>query len=977
MKRRQNKNWIAGSLAAVVTLALVCVVALPREDARPEAAPSVKQAEIETLPATQQQDAAEEADVPEAAEEVDHFGGMNYVPDVVLVTLPLGVSPAQAVETIVAETGLEGLALADGAESNNVASTGAEVEQRVELAVPEGVTVEEAIGRIGASSAVAAVQPNFIYYLSDDSPQERLVAQNYIAQDLVMQATANVNDATSEQWALESIYAYHTGTLSDASANYAWDVVQTNGAVGVAVIDEGFQADHPDLTDNVKVTYNATSESTDVSEIPGESGHGTHVAGIVSATANNGKGIAGVSYNAQLLLVKGATRTSSGKASFSTTDLANAFDYVIGKKSAYNVRVINMSIAGGSSSSAAKWADDTLIKAIDRAVNAGIVVVCSGGNSFTDANGTTWTPPYTCYPADYKNVVSVINLQENGNNPHNVSRSSNSNYNADSTSWRSSNLGKNISAPGTSMYSTMPSSAYNYKSGTSMASPVVAGALALAFAANPNLTVSQATSLLYTTATDIGASGWDVDTGYGEVNAYGLVSNAGTYLSGGTSVQVGKSITFTASAGGTSLVWATSDSSVATVSGGVVTGVAGGQVRITAGRVVSIFGFTSVIPIGSQVVTVYDPTISPSSSSVPVGGTTTLTMNCSQPGSWKWTSSDTSVATVTSSGSTVTVSGRKAGTATITATLNSNSNISTTARVTVNALSLNNATVSWPSSYTYNGSAQKPVPTVKVGSTTLAAGSDFTVTYPSDCTSAGTKSVTIKPGPSGRCSGSKTASYTIGQASIATATVTLSPSSYTYDGKAKTPSVTVKVGSRTLAQGTDYTVSWPQGRAALGVYQVTVVGKGNYTGSKSSSFTVSASRQPLYRLYRPSTGEHHYTLDAHERDVCVAQWGWRYEGVAWYCPNAGSTPVYRLYNRSSGLHHYTTDAYERDVCISRWGWTYEGIAWYSDDSRTVPLYRLYQPSSGHHHYTMDAHERDVCVAKWGWRYEGISWYGMR
>ncbi len=151
---------------------------------------------------------------------------------------------------------------------------------------------------------------------------------------------------------------------------------------------------------------------------------------------------------------------------------------------------------------------------------------------------------------------------------------------------------------------------------------------------------------------------------------------------------------------------------------------------------------------------------------------------------------------------------------------------------------------------------------------------------------------------------------------------------------------------------------------------------GSEVSLTTAASDTSASRQPLYRLYQPKTGEHHYTLDAYERDVCVARWGWRYEGVAWHCPSTGSQPVYRLYNRSSGLHHYTLDAHERDVCVAQWGWTYEGIAWYSDDAKGAPLYRLYQPSSGHHHYTLDAHERDVCVAQWGWRYEGVAWYGM-
>ena len=102
--------------------------------------------------------------------------------------------------------------------------------------------------------------------------------------------------------------------------------------------------------------------------------------------------------------------------------------------------------------------------------------------------------------------------------------------------------GKNISAPGTDIYSTLPTSGYGNKSGTSIAAPHVSGALALAFAQRPNMTVAEATSLLYSTATDITSygTGWDRETGYGEVNAYMMVT--GGYLRGITTVQAGRTM---------------------------------------------------------------------------------------------------------------------------------------------------------------------------------------------------------------------------------------------------------------------------------------------------------------------------------------------------------------------------------------------------------------------------------------------------
>ncbi|MBQ9044100.1 MAG: S8 family serine peptidase, partial [Eggerthellaceae bacterium] len=550
MNKRRNRSWIAGAIAAACALVLVCVVALPK-GAQPES-PSTQggqQVEI-NLPsnetASQTADSSAETQQNSAeADQDDPYGGMEYEPGVVLVTLPAGVSPSDALATIVEETGLEGVGFADESDASAHAVTAAETPLRVELSVPADMPMSQAVDLISASSAVDAAQPNFVYYLNDadaaDSTdpasaetqaRSTLIAQNFIVQDLVTQAVS-VNDA-ADQWMLPSIFAYN----DTAGVGNAWDVVRSDqnssNRVTVAVIDEGFQANHPDLVGNVVETYNATDKSADVSEVSGQGGHGTHVAGIVAATANNNQGVAGVSYNARLLLIKGM----NSKGGFSTSDLAHAMDYTRSKKSAYNIRVINMSIGskfeyddnGNPLPAPANWpgsmtkqGDKVLIEAIDNAVNAGIVVVCSAGNAESSKG---WNPPYIDYPADYQNVISVMNLTHTGNDPHNVSLASNSNYNVNSVNVNSMNTGKNICAPGTSIRGTYPTSTYQYKSGTSMAAPCVSGVLALVFTKQPNLTVAEATSLLYSTATDIGDPGWDRRTGYGEVNAYRAVTEA-------------------------------------------------------------------------------------------------------------------------------------------------------------------------------------------------------------------------------------------------------------------------------------------------------------------------------------------------------------------------------------------------------------------------------------------------------------------
>lgn len=102
--------------------------------------------------------------------------------------------------------------------------------------------------------------------------------------------------------------------------------------------------------------------------------------------------------------------------------------------------------------------------------------------------------------------------------------------------------------------------------------------------------------------------------------------------------------------------------------------------------------------------------------------------------------------------------------------------------------------------------------------------------------------------------------------------------------------------------------------------------------------------------------------------------GWRYEGYAWVAADKNSSPVYRLYNPNSGDHHYTTSAGEKNALVKA-GWKDEGIGWYSEQKNGKPVYRLYNPhaKTGSHHYTLNAGERNALV-KAGWKAEGIGWY---
>ena len=754
MGRRGNISLAACVTSAICAVALVCGAVSAPTSASMAAKTAKAQIAATAVPvgahsAADGIEGAVRAGAPREAPEAESaiataYGasGAEYEAKSVVVSLPAGVSPDEALATIVAETGIDGLALAEPVDAVDPVDADAAPggEAVVELSLPPGVDAQEAAELIGASSAVDAAQPNYIYHLQSETSAVAgaaassqaaaaagtlaLTADGTLAQSLVAQATAVDDSYISLQWALRSIYAYGDRT----GVGNAWDVARTEGDVAVAVIDEGFYKKHPDLAANVVATYNAVDGTKNVSEMADQSGHGTHVAGIIAAVADNGIGIAGVSYNARLVLIKAAEEGGG----FTSRTLARAVNYAVANRAKYNIRVINMSISGGQTSMKG-WEDDLLIRAIDRATAAGIVVVSSAGNTYTDRLDRVWVPPYIDYPGDYKNVVGVISLERESSDPHDVDRDFDSNYNIAGVSLAGMPTGKNISAPGSDILSTLPTSRYGYRSGTSMAAPYVAGTLALIFAKYPDLTASEAKSLLYSTATDVlaGGAGWDRETGFGEVNAYRAVTKEG-YLSGKPSVKVGATTVLCPSKAG-SWVWRTSNAGIATVSDGVVKGVSAGTVRITARRTVA-----GRIVALQQIVTVYDPVIS-GASSVAAGSTKRLSVEGSPAGSWKWSSSDKSVATVNKNG---VVKGIKPGTVTITVRLTDDRTVFAKKKVKVKRISLARAKVT-AKTQLYTGKALTPAPTVKLGGKKLKRGTDYTVTYKNN-RKVGTATITVK-----------------------------------------------------------------------------------------------------------------------------------------------------------------------------------------------------------------------------------------
>jgi subtilisin len=259
--------------------------------------------------------------------------------------------------------------------------------------------------------------------------------------------------------------------------------------VDIAIIDTGVDATHPDLnvvgrTDCASGSF-LSSKCTDGSGDDGY-GHGTHVAGIAAAK-NNLIGVRGVAPGARLWSVRVLGNNGSGYYSW----IIAGVDWVTAR--AGTIEVANMSIGGPPSSS--------LDTAINNSVKAGVTYVVAAGNDSADASNYS--------PASNPNVITVSAIVDTDGKGGELGGSTG--YGADDTFASFSNYGApvDLAAPGVNIYSTYKGGSYTTMSGTSMASPHVAGAAALYKAANPGASPAQVKSGLLSSAKA------QADSGYG------------------------------------------------------------------------------------------------------------------------------------------------------------------------------------------------------------------------------------------------------------------------------------------------------------------------------------------------------------------------------------------------------------------------------------------------------------------------------
>ncbi len=285
--------------------------------------------------------------------------------------------------------------------------------------------------------------------------------------------TAPNEPSYASQWGLNN-----SGTAgADIGAQQAWQYGTTTNVV-VAVIDSGVDYTHQDLASNIwqnagEISGNGIDDDRNgyVDDVRGwdfasddnnpmdENGHGTHVAGTIGAVGNNGIGVSGVAWGVKIMALKFMDASGSG----SLSDAIQAIDYARNM----GAKVINASWGGGGFSAA-------LQQAITRFQNAGGIFVAAAGNESSNNNLVA------AYPANYSGVISV------GASTRTDSLASFSNY----------GTSVDVVAPGASILSTLPGNRYGNLSGTSMASPHVAGAIALLWGQNTTLSAAAITNAL-------------------------------------------------------------------------------------------------------------------------------------------------------------------------------------------------------------------------------------------------------------------------------------------------------------------------------------------------------------------------------------------------------------------------------------------------------------------------------------------------
>ena len=344
------------------------------------------------------------------------------------------------------------------------------------LGIPSCYTVEEMVKRLQVDSDIEYAHPNYIYHLCEipNDPYFGL------------------------QWGLHNTGQTGGISNSDIDAPEAWERENGDASIIIAILDTGVDLNHPDLKNKLVAGYDFINNDVSPQD---DRGHGTHVAGIAAAEANNGIGIAGVSWKSKIMPVKIGDANGSFPLDAIIAGLVYATDN--------GARIINMSFGGW-------WYEDTPAErdAIQYAYRNGVVLVAAAGNENWPIPFSWYGWDYRVYPAAYWECLSVAATDNTDG------RASFSNYGDVDVAAPGVDV-LSLRAEGTDMYGDgthVVGDKYYLASGTSMAAPFVAGMAALILSDKPWLTVEE---VMYKIRYSAKTTGGQV--GYGRINAANAV----------------------------------------------------------------------------------------------------------------------------------------------------------------------------------------------------------------------------------------------------------------------------------------------------------------------------------------------------------------------------------------------------------------------------------------------------------------------
>lgn len=341
------------------------------------------------------------------------------------------------------------------------------------------ISVVEALTAAQESDRLPAAYPNHIALLPPDEAEwEEDSGLALFSDDIPQTQTWRswLDNTENPDPYLTDPTSYRYQYMHDTVDSYAAWGVTTGKGVTVAVIDTGVKANHEDLPNLRRVEVTNGNEPLGLDDT---AGHGTHVAGIIGAAMGNGKGGAGIAPGAAIL----SLRVVNAAGYIYDSALIAALRTAVKN----GAQIVNISIGGTAYNAVFQ-------KVINEAAEAGVTIVAAMGNDGTNCLN---------YPAGYDNVIGVVSVDRTNN------RASGSSYGT----WG------DVAAPGAAVWSTTYKGSYGPKSGTSMASPVVAGVAALYKSVHPDATPAQITARLKATATKGGS-----DLGAGIVNAAAALS---------------------------------------------------------------------------------------------------------------------------------------------------------------------------------------------------------------------------------------------------------------------------------------------------------------------------------------------------------------------------------------------------------------------------------------------------------------------